>query len=267
MNENVKWLLMLVVTVLGVVVPVIIFGITRETKGLVYEITGGGILLKGDILKTEEVKVVFGEDPLENLDFHLVKIANDGKVPIKRQDFDSPLTISYPKETRVLSAKLWKTTPQNLDVKLSTTNNIVTVEPLLLNKDENMVLQILSTGKQMNPVINARIIGLDYIKDNMPDRSEIEKRFNIYLVMSFFTAFLYGAIPFLLWHKGKVYLPKFLLILVLISALMASVNLNTKYLILHKLDRTSWPSNIMLISVALGALYSRFILTPRALTK
>jgi len=255
-----------VVTLLSVVIPVVIFGISKEKKCLVYDVIGGSIISKSDFIKTEDVKVLFGEEKLSNLDFQLITIKNDGKVPIKRQDFDKELTINYPKETRVLSAKVWKTIPNNLEAKVISDKNEIKLEPLLLNKDEKVIVQVLSTDKQNDPTVNARIVGLEYIKNNTPSAGDLGLRLNIYLIISLLAGFVYGATAFLVITKRKVIIPKFMIILIVISAALGSVTINNKYVLYKNLDRFSWPVFLLFVAVALGFIYSRLVLIPRTLS-
>lgn len=264
MSDNGKWLLMFLVTMLSVIIPVIIFGISRENKCLNYEVISGNIISKSDIINTENVKVLFKEEKLKNLDFQLIKITNDGKVPIKKQDFDRELTINYPKGTRVLLANVWRTKPLNLEVKINAIENEVKVEPLLLNKDEQFTVQVLTTDVQSEPAINARITGLDYIKNNTPKTSNTNLRLSKFLVIASVAGFVYGATAFLMICGRKIIIPKFLMILIVISSCMGSVFANNKYSLYKNLDYFSWPLILLFASVALGFIYSIVVLLPRS---
>ncbi len=264
MKENSKWFLMFLVTVLSVIIPVVIFGISRENKSLVYEVLGGTIISKADIASNDDLKILYKDENLENLDYQLIKITNDGKAPIKRQDFDKDMTIHYDKATKILSARVIKTKPSNLEVKIKKVDNDVNIEPLLLNKDDVISLQILSTGVKNDPSINARIVGLDQIKDNSPNSTNINMILGIYLLISTITAFVYGATAMLITTRKKVVIPKALMLLVAMSAAIASVSYNNRFSLYKNVDYFSWPLILLGVAMTLGIIYSRLVLIRRA---
>ena len=45
MTDSWKWIVMFILTLLGVIVPIVIYGISKENKCLAYEVISGEILL------------------------------------------------------------------------------------------------------------------------------------------------------------------------------------------------------------------------------
>jgi hypothetical protein len=98
--------------------------------------------------------------PVQNVFLIIVKVLNDGNVPILVADFEQPLTFALGSGAHVLTAESIHTAPEGLSPTLRTTHSSVTVEPLLLNSKDEFDVKILCDGYDRSIDIKTRIVGV-----------------------------------------------------------------------------------------------------------
>lgn len=96
----------------------------------------------------------------------IIKFINNGDTPIKSDDFDVPISISFSPDADILSAEIIRTKPEGLKPELDVFKNQIILKPLLLNQKDTitvkMVLMKFRKGSSIN--INGRIVDIPEIK-------------------------------------------------------------------------------------------------------
>jgi hypothetical protein len=128
------------------------------------------------------------------------RIRNSGSVPIKKDDFERPISINVPDDTKIYLARLKKKLPENLTLKYEINNNKLLIEPLLLNSDEEFEMELFSSSNAY-PTIDVRIVGISKIKEKFAVFEQSTVR-SIMLVLSFLLMIIYSKSAFLALLKG-----------------------------------------------------------------
>ena len=157
---------------LGVVLTFLVDYLTGSKKSLSYK-----IISKSEIVNTHDrsfsgIQILVDTMIVRNVNSSILKIYNDGDIPIRKSDFDSKIVIGLDASSRILRSNIIEKKPRNLSPKISVTDNLISIEPLLLNADDHFILQILSEGNNDSLFINARIAGIESIVEKKLDEEE-----------------------------------------------------------------------------------------------
>jgi len=186
LQENTKWILS---TVLMVLVGVIPFLLTLTWKSLDYEIVSKSELF-GEEFPIKDLELKIKGESVNKVVLYTFRIRNSGSEPIKKDDFEKPISINVPDDTMIYLARLKKKLPENLTPKYVINNNKLLIEPLLLNSDEEFEMELFSSSNEY-PIIDARIVGISRIKKKVPDSEQyienIVKLVLCYLLLVFYS--------------------------------------------------------------------------------
>jgi len=151
-------------TILSVGVIIIIFFIQRYRKSLSYDIISATSILtnqeelKGRLIIQLDGKIV------PNVHIIILKLMNDGNVPIIVSDFNIPITISMGSKTQILSAEVIETNPENIDASVKIESNNLILKPLLLNGKDTITLKVLTQNFENIVNVGGRIVGIKSIE-------------------------------------------------------------------------------------------------------
>jgi hypothetical protein len=103
----------------------------------------------------------------------IMRLVNEGNVPIKSDDFYEPACISFSSDADVLSAEVIKTNPEILKAELDVSNHKIALKPLLLNQKDSITIKALLMGfsELASIKVNARIVDVPEIKAIEPKRN------------------------------------------------------------------------------------------------
>lgn len=157
---------------LGVALTFLVDYLTRSEKSLSYE-----IISKSEIVNVQDesfsgIQILVDSTIVRNVNSSILKIYNDGDIPIRKSEFDSKIVIGLDASSRILRSNIVEKKPSNLNPLLSVTDNRITIEPLLLNADDQFILQILSEGNNDSLFVNARIAGIESIVEKQLNEEE-----------------------------------------------------------------------------------------------
>ncbi|MCJ7425041.1 hypothetical protein MUP01_12370 [Candidatus Bathyarchaeota archaeon] len=161
-SGNVWWqVLGSMLTVLAIVVSIILYLKNRNRKRLSYGATSVAVLPSVETPIRSKLKIFFEDKIVKQIYLNTVTIANSGNQPIKREDYERPLSLNLEKQTQLLSVKLSKKTPESLQPSFSVENEKVIINPVLLNSGDQIVLTILTDRDVSNSLkVDARIVGV-----------------------------------------------------------------------------------------------------------
>jgi len=133
-----------------VVVSIFIYYKSRKTKKLSYKIITDEPLLTVDEELQGKIKVLYENNPIEDISLLIIKFLNNGNEPIKSDDFEEPVTISFGPNVGVLSTELTNANPSTIKARLNSENDKIIIEPLLLNKGDSITIKMLLTGSKLD---------------------------------------------------------------------------------------------------------------------
>lgn len=114
----------------------------------------------------ERLRITFDNREVEYLSAFNLHIFNNGNVAVPPSDFVVPISVEFPTDSHVFGVSVTDTTPPNLAVQVTGSEQRYVVEPLLLNPGDEFTMQFLVEGAdnhnstRLKPAVNARIAGV-----------------------------------------------------------------------------------------------------------
>jgi hypothetical protein len=134
--------------------------IPRKRKSLSIEIIDGSKLIQLDHIIPDHIKIACDGELLENPHLTLIKITNDGDLPIKSSDYEAPIEIAFAYHARLLNATLVETKPALLPVAYRRTERAISLKPVKLKKGDSILLKLIVSDDQDPPYVIAKIKGI-----------------------------------------------------------------------------------------------------------
>jgi hypothetical protein len=189
-----------ILSVIAIGISIYIFIHQKNKKALSYRIVTDTELLTVNEEVKGKIKIVYDNVPVQDVHLIVIKIENNGNVPITSTDFEEPLTFLFGKTSQILSAEVTNVFPLTLKPIISIIDsNKIILEPILLNSKDNLTVKLLLAqfNKQITP--EARIIGVGEVK-----KSEDRTRQIIFILAFTFGVAINGFIAILSdAFKGK----------------------------------------------------------------
>jgi hypothetical protein len=157
-----------VFSVVAILISLYMFAAQRKRKSLVSDIIDYFSFLSLKGISQEKFHITYGDEQVHNLYILVLKIWNDGDVPILQSDFTEPLRVYICGEIKILEVGTLETVPLNLNPQISIAENACVISPLLLNKGDSILLKfILSEGSTASTFsgvdIFSRIAGINQV--------------------------------------------------------------------------------------------------------
>lgn len=134
----------------------------RNRRRFSYEVISNNLLISDEAEIKDKLEIRFANQPVKDVRLIVVKFVNDGSQPIKKDDFQGRIKLSFPK-AKILSAEKVKSSPENLGVELSHDNEAVRLTPVLFNRKDYIQFKVL-VSKYEGMKIDARIVGVSQIQ-------------------------------------------------------------------------------------------------------
>ena len=167
-----------IIGVLTIATALYIYHKNKKTKSFRYSILTDLQILTAAEELSGKIKIYYEEGQDKKIEIKdgsllIINIVNDGNVPIKSEDFEEPVSISFNPKADILSAEVIKTSPATLKPKLDVSKNEIVLEPLLLNEKDSITIKTLLMGfrKRTTINLNARIVGVSEIKGVEPKKN------------------------------------------------------------------------------------------------
>lgn len=160
-----------ILSVLAIISPAsfFIYWKQRKRKSLGYELLSIMPLSSVDsntLLSYRQIglQITFNNEIISHAHFITVRITNTGNVPIKKEDFDEPITLYFGEKAKVLA---WRGGGQNpeIQIKLKIEPQRVIVEPILLNDKDSFLIETFVSDFIGKVRVLGRIVGVKEIKD------------------------------------------------------------------------------------------------------
>ena len=88
-----KWVVVAIISLLGVIIPVALAVMQRDTKAFTSQVVSKAVVLDLSDPLLDQLKAYSQGKELTRLTVWTLKLTNSGSSPIRRDDFDSPITL------------------------------------------------------------------------------------------------------------------------------------------------------------------------------
>lgn len=174
---------------LALVVTVgLFFFFQYQRKELSYEITATPLLSVGEEVR-DRLRISFDNRPVEDATLVLVRLFNSGNTPIARSDFDTNLAIAFGDSAEILDWEILSVVPIDLSPVITATSTRITLQPLLLNGGDEVVVKAILTGYAAEPVIQARVSGVKEAT-RFDSKTVSNIRLGVIVIISFVSGYL-----------------------------------------------------------------------------
>ena len=180
-----KWWLVFMVacaTLVAAILPIL----NQDKKELKAYVVSEGSIAKIDKEYKNDLEIIYKGIKIEEIGDFVFRIYNSGNQPIKAEDFESPISLEFNEQTKLIDSDVINTNPENKLAKVLVKDNKVFLESLLINPEDTIEISCVSNSLS-RPTINARIIGVKEVKlEEMPDE---KNKYILFSVMLFFPIF------------------------------------------------------------------------------
>lgn len=203
-----KFLIPIVLSILGIIGSFSIYLLSKETRSFTYEIISFNKLLNlPNLIQLENKKLLYHSvknlslqyknKTIEDPYYTLIKLKNTGSSPIKTNDFESNIQIQFDQNVIIFESSILDKQPKELNTNISIVDSKTIVKPTLFNPDDFITIGILSSAPSKNPIVTARIIGIKSLEGKVIN-SEKETRSAgiLLLIMAIFITWAYASIFF-----------------------------------------------------------------------
>lgn len=204
-----KFLIPIVVSILGIIVSLSIYLISKESRSFTYEIISSNRLLNLPSIvrlgeqsllyqsKIKKLSLKYNNKTIENAYYTLIRLKNTGTSPIKTNDFESNIQVQFDEKIIIFESSILDKQPKELNANISIVDSKTILTPTLFNPDDFITIGILSSAPSKNPVVTARIIGIKSIEGRVINSEKETKSAGMFLLlMALFTTWVYASIAY-----------------------------------------------------------------------
>lgn len=157
-----------VLAFVALIVSILVFLKQRQRKELQYALINLTPLLSVEEELRGRVRILFDEQPVDNVYLVVLELFNSGNNPIATDDYEQPITLGFGENAQVLSSQIMRTVPEDLPVKIESKKETILLNPLLLNAGDLIVIKVLATGSENYINVKGRIRGVKQIQETIP---------------------------------------------------------------------------------------------------
>lgn len=150
----------IILGLVAIIVTIILFILGKKKKRLAYYIVSNTQLVGVENSIQDKIKILYDEKQVTNVHLISIKFINSGNESISVDDFDKPISIRYDSTVNVLTHEILEKNPKNLDAITIGKEEVIEVEPLLLNIKDEFTVNILASNFDGDIDISARIRGV-----------------------------------------------------------------------------------------------------------
>lgn len=153
-----------VLSVAALVATVTFFFLNRKKKGLSYSVVRNDQLFQVSDALIPRVEITLDGRRVANLSLVIIDISNSGNESIKSEDFEKPLTYTFGENLEIVSSRILRKSPEDLDAKISVSKTTLQLEPLLMNAKDSLSVEIILTAYSQKISHSARVVGVKKIE-------------------------------------------------------------------------------------------------------
>lgn len=172
-----SWLPGAIVGAIGLIFGAIkLLNVDLARKSLGYQVTLFRSVLTGGESIKKQLELRFNGEPISDPHLLIVEIINKGRLPIKAEDYEEPLTITLDERSRVLTAEVAGANTKSLMAALGPLSheaNRVGIPKKLLNAQDSFTVKILAQLHPGNVEVLGRVAGVSNIKEFNDERNSL----------------------------------------------------------------------------------------------
>jgi hypothetical protein len=160
-----------VLVLVGIIVTIIVYWKQRQRKSLGYEVLSCTPLSSVDRKTLDNYRRVglqfkFHGQTIRQGHFITVKVTNTGNVPIKKDDYDEEINLTFGEKAKILATRVVEKKPDTIPVTMSWSEaHKVIISKILLNSKDSFVVELLVSDFDGKVRVGGRIVGVKEIKD------------------------------------------------------------------------------------------------------
>jgi hypothetical protein len=158
------------IAIVAIGVSILIYRLNKKKKALSYEVLRNDRIFRVVGSLASRVQITVDGKSANNVSLILVDIQNSGNEPIKRDDFDTPLQFEFGAKAEILSARVLRTKPSDLVATIDVDESKLTLNALLLNKNDSLTIEALVSAPDEKLKHSVRIVGVADIKTSINNR-------------------------------------------------------------------------------------------------
>jgi hypothetical protein len=188
----------LIISILGILntlVVTLVFQWWRNRKSLSCEIVSDihWYNVQPDI--EDRVQVLLDGKPAKNANLVKLKVVNNGRVPIDEKDFIIPFSVSFGKDSEIITADITETSPSDLPARIVPEKQRITVEPLVLNWGDAITIRILVITLNDSIEVAGRVKGIRQLKKRWSSSDDPRYYFGGLLLIGLIISWVLAAVP------------------------------------------------------------------------
>ncbi len=231
MNFDWKFLVTIIATIAGILVPVWLWQADLGARSLSVRLVSTISLQSPQITSIPDIQISIDGVNVNSPYLSTLTILNDGSKPISAGDFESVLELSVEENAGIIRARVVSVAPPNLKAEIKTEKNSLHLSPLLLNPGDRLTIAFITSGGP--PVFHAaaRIAGIKEINfEDGTKRRESWWRILFYSLTALFAYVLYWIYGAALLKPESVRLNRVLAIItMLVCGLYSGAKINWIY--------------------------------------
>jgi hypothetical protein len=187
-----KLLLTLFVTAVFSLIP-IYWQSNQEAKSITVKLVTKAPLQSWEQDMLPEVEIAVDGTKLRNPYLVVIEIQNSGSKPIPASEFETPLSVILKSQSAFVRAKVSAQFPKDIDPVISYEDKKVSINPLLLNPGDKIVLSAITNGDKPSITTKARISGvqnIELIDGTIADSGKAKALFQLVAAMFAFISFV-----------------------------------------------------------------------------
>ncbi len=165
-----------IATSTGVIVSIYLWLLNQRKKRLSYQVLANHPLVNYTEETRHRLDVRFDGERVPEAFLAVIKIENNGHLPIETKDYEARLAVNTAAGSRILMAQVVETNPADLSERIRDSSGIVpiierveetkiTLRPVMLNSGDSITVQLLMSHAAAKLGITGHIHGISSIKE------------------------------------------------------------------------------------------------------
>jgi hypothetical protein len=146
--------------VIGALVTLLVYWLTRTKRRLVYSVSPPSPILKLPNASAHNIELRVNGQVLAEPRLVVVRVRNSGRAEIEPADFSMPLAVNFGQDVTVFSVYARRLESPHSPIPFKTGIGSVTVEPLLLSCGDSIELVCLVGSNVPEPAVHAHVKGV-----------------------------------------------------------------------------------------------------------
>jgi hypothetical protein len=158
-----------ILAITSIILTITFFFKQWKRKSLAYFIATEAPLFEQNDSVKGNLQITYAGRNVTDLYLLVLKITNDGSVPIRLSDFEKPIEFSFG-ESEIIQAQITAKRPKNLTPNLQVEINKLIIRPMLLNPKDTFVIQTIFTQYSGEIYPKIRIVGVRDIEMRLAEK-------------------------------------------------------------------------------------------------